>query len=302
VGDHDWYRISLTAGQQITISLSGTATGGVPDPYVDIRNSAGTVLAWNDDSGSSLNSKLVFTATTSGTYYIDAGGYDSTSADWNPNAATPNNLGNYILSVQPYTPPPVWSYDQIAGQLVSGYWASEGQGARHFAVSQGGSITVNYSTLTSAEQSLAIAALGEWSDIIGVTFTPVTTGGQIRFSDAEDTSANGPVASTMDHTSGNLITYADVQISQSWVNSYGSTLNSYGFQTYLHEIGHALGLGHAGDYNNTADYVQDALYANDAWSTTVMSYFDQHDNAYFANQGFTQEFVLTPMIADVVAM
>ena len=45
--------------------------------------------------------------------------------------------------------------------------------------------------------------------------------------------------------------------------------------TYVHEIGHALGLGHAGDYNNTADYVQDALYANDAWSTTIMSYFDQ---------------------------
>ena len=72
--------------------------------------------------------------------------------------------------------------------------------------------------------------------------------------------------------------------------------------TYLHEIGHALGLGHAGDYNNTADYVQDALYANDAWSTTIMSYFDQNDNAYFHNQGFTRQFVLTPMVADIVAM
>ena len=79
-------------------------------------------------------------------------------------------------------------------------------------------------------------------------------------------------------------------------------LNSYSFQTYLHEIGHALGLGHAGDYNNTADYVQDALYANDAWSTTIMSYFDQNDNAYFQNQGFTQQFVVTPMVGDIVAM
>ena len=79
-------------------------------------------------------------------------------------------------------------------------------------------------------------------------------------------------------------------------------LNSYSFMTYLHEIGHALGLGHAGDYNNTADYVQDALYANDAWSTTIMSYFDQNDNAYFHNQGFTRQFVLTPMVGDIVAM
>ena len=110
------------------------------------------------------------------------------------------------------------------------------------------------------------------------------------------------MASTSDRTSGGFITSADIQISQSWVNSYGMGLNSYSFMTYLHEIGHALGLGHAGDYNNTADYVQDALYANDAWSTTIMSYFDQNDNAYFHNQGFTRQFVLTPMVGDIVAM
>jgi Peptidase M10 serralysin C terminal/Bacterial pre-peptidase C-terminal domain/FG-GAP-like repeat/Peptidase M66 len=308
-GDHDWYRINLTAGQQITISLSGApGPGGVSDTYLNLRNSSGTLIAHNDDSGGSLNSRIVFTATTSGTYYIDAGAWDATSLADNSNQPNPGPnaiTGNYTVSVQPYTPPPVWTYDQIANQLVNGFWNSEGQSARHFAVSQGGTITVNYSTLTAAEQTLAIAALGEWSDIIGVTFTPVTTGGQIRFSDAEDPSANGPVASTVDHTSGGLITSADIQISQSWVSGprgYGTSLNSYSFQTYIHEIGHALGLGHAGDYNNTADYVQDALYANDSWSTTVMSYFDQADNVYFHNQGFTQQFVLTPMVADIVAM
>src|SRR3954447_25503401 len=71
LGDHDWYRINLTAGQQITISLTGTGVGGLPDPYVDIRNSAGTVLGWNDDNATSLNSTLVFTAKTAGIYYID---------------------------------------------------------------------------------------------------------------------------------------------------------------------------------------------------------------------------------------
>ncbi len=305
-GDHDWYRISLTAGQQITISLSGTSgPGGVSDTYLNLRSSTGVLLAHNDDNGGTLNSKIVFTATTSGTYYIDAGAWDATSLADNSNQPNPGPnaiIGNYTLSVQPYTPPAVWTNDQIANQLVNGYWNSTGQSARHFAVSQGGTITVNYSTLTPAEQTLAIAALGEWSDIIGVTFTPVTTGGQIRFDDSEDPTANGPVASTIDHTSGSLITSANIQISQSWVNNYGTSLNSYSFMTYLHEIGHALGLGHAGNYNNTADYVQDALYANDAWSTTIMSYFDQSDNAYFSNQGFTREFVLTPMGADIVAM
>jgi hypothetical protein len=145
--------------------------------------------------------------------------------------------------------------------------------------------------------------LQEWSDIIGVTFTPVSTGGQIVFSDAEDASANGPVAQTSGTwSSGGIISSEHIDISASWVRNYGSGLNSYSFQTYLHEIGHALGLGHAGDYNNTADYTQDALYANDAWSTTIMSYFSQSDNTYFHNQGFTEQFVLTPMNADIVAM
>src|SRR5204863_60873 len=99
--------------------------------------------------------------------------------------------GGYTLSVQPYTPPPVATYDQIANELVSGYWnAQGGETGHHFNVTQGGTITVNYSTLTPAEQNLARTALAEWSDIIGVTFTPVTTGGQIVFDHSEDTSPN----------------------------------------------------------------------------------------------------------------
>lgn len=310
-GDHDWYAITLTAGQEVSISLSGSGSAPVSDTYLNVRNSVGTILAHNDDSGGTLNSKIVFTATTTGTYYIDAGAWDTSSlADGSndPSGAPSNTItGTYTLSVQPYTLPPVWTYNQIATQLVSGYWAAQGsETARHFDVTQGGTITVNYSTLSTAEQTLAIAALGEWSDIIGVKFTPVTSGGQIVFSDAEDRSGGGPIAQTDSVVGANgIISVSHVDISASWVTGslgYGTGLNTYSFQTYLHEIGHALGLGHAGDYNETADYTQDALYANDAWSTTVMSYFDQNDNAYFAQQGFTRQFVLTPMVADIVAM
>src|SRR5687767_8604240 len=31
-GDHDWYRVNLTAGQTYTVALVGTGTGGVRDP------------------------------------------------------------------------------------------------------------------------------------------------------------------------------------------------------------------------------------------------------------------------------
>jgi serralysin len=67
-GDHDWFRINLTAGQQITISLTGSGANPLEDPYLNLRNSAGTIIKYNDDSGGGRNAKIVFTATTTGTY------------------------------------------------------------------------------------------------------------------------------------------------------------------------------------------------------------------------------------------
>src|SRR6185437_546915 len=157
--------------------------------------------------------------------------------------------------------------DQIAEQLTSGYWAGD---PHHWDVTQGGTLTVNMQTLTPDEQTLAIAALAEWTDIIGVQFQQVTSGGDIRFVDSGDTTGTDPLAQTYSYWSNGIITSAEVQITQSWVNEYGTSLNSYSFQTYVHEIGHALGLGHAGNYNVDATYPDDALFVNDSWATSIM--------------------------------
>jgi len=286
VGDHDWFKVTLVAGQTYTITVTGAGAGGLVDSYLNIYNSTGTIiLAFDDDivDGTNRNSLINFTAPTSGTFYLDVGSYND------------QYTGSYQLSVQPYTPPPVATNDQIADQLVNGFWGGD---AHHFNVTQGGTITVNISTLNAQEQTLARAALQEWADIIGVNFQEVTSNAKIDF----DNSGTQLVAATDSDWSNGIITHSHVHISSSWVNRYGTNLYGYSFQSYVHEIGHALGLGHAGNYNNTATYPNDALFQNDSWATSIMSYFDQQENTYFGNQGFTVDYAVTPMGADIVAM
>jgi Ca2+-binding RTX toxin-like protein len=84
--DHDWYKVALTAGvsyQFDQVKLMGENL----DSYLRLRDVNGVQLAYNDDSGGNLNSLFSYTPTQTGTYYIDAGGYNETS------------VGKYILSV-----------------------------------------------------------------------------------------------------------------------------------------------------------------------------------------------------------
>ena len=79
----DWYAISLTAGVNYQFDLKGSALQGamyaLADPYLFLRNASGSILLANDDSGMGLNSRIFFTPTVSGTYYLDVqeSGYDS---------------------------------------------------------------------------------------------------------------------------------------------------------------------------------------------------------------------------------
>ena len=279
-GDRDWYAVNLVAGRVYEVITSSTGGAGDVDTTLTVRSATGSVLGFNDDSTGTY-SRIRFVAQTTGTYYVDVGGFVDSAT------------GGYRVAIAEAAPLTEFTYDQISNQLLRGYW---GGTARRWNVGQGGTLTVNLTGLTAEGVFLAREALNLWRDVTGIIFSEVTSGGQITFDDNQE----GAFASST--LVGGFITSAAVNVGTGWITTNGSGLNTYSFQTYVHEIGHALGLGHGGNYNNNADYVSDALYLNDAWSTTIMSYFDQGDNTFFAGRGFSRVFAVSPMQADIVAI
>jgi hypothetical protein len=281
VGDRDWIRVELTAGQRYAISLTGSGGSSLSDPLVRLYDASGNLVAENDDGGPGLNSLLTYTVTATGTYYVEA-------AAWNDSVA-----GTYTVGLETAAPLAEFTNDQIAEFLETTYWTGNGTVARRWDAGEGDTITVNLTALTVAGQVLARAALALWSDVTGITFSEIATSAQMTFDDDED----GAFASVS--RLGAFITSANINVSTDWLTTYGTTLDTYSFQTYIHEIGHALGLGHAGPYNGSADYGVDAAYLNDSWQATVMSYFSQSENT-FINASYA--FVMTPQVADILAI
>jgi len=187
---------------------------------------------------------------------------------------------------------PTYSVDEVASFLTDGYWSNLG-GPRMLPVGPGEQVFVDINALTQTGQTLARHALDAWSDVTGLQFVEQSSGQvDIRFDDEY----SGAYASYS--FSRGFIDQAFVNIDKTWDGGQGS-IDSYHFQTYLHEIGHALGLGHGGPYNGSAQYGQDNLYANDSWQMSAMSYFSQFENTVI-NASYA--YAITPMVADIVAV
>ena len=197
------------------------------------------------------------------------------------------------MLLTPAAAAPAGTIDELADYLTDGYWNDAGYAPHHFA---SGTIFVSISGLTTAGKQLARWAMEAWEAVADLDFVEVNNPAlaQLVFDDNNP----GAISNASWDGLGNT-TSASVNISTNWISVYGSNLGSYGFQTYVHELGHALGLGHQGDYDGTATYGTDETFANDSWQLSIMSYFSQADNT---TVNATEAELITAMAADIVAI
>ncbi len=241
-GDRDWIRVELVSGQPYVITMWGRdgQTQGLNDTLIRLRDSTGTILQTNDDAGSNnFFSVIRFTPTTSGTYYIDAGAFDSFET------------GNYTVQLATN----VWDTEQIATFISEYFWGAPVP-FTFDATPTTGQITFNIDGLTPAGQQLALWAFEVWSQTTGLLFTRTNGPADILLDDNQSGAFGGPTVGYNPET-GDIIG-STVNVGTGWLSTYGTTLDSYSFLTYLHEIGHALGLGHGGLYDGSANFSTNA--------------------------------------------
>ncbi|RJE82650.1 M10 family metallopeptidase C-terminal domain-containing protein [Paracoccus onubensis] len=284
-GDEDWLAIELTAGEtyNFKITYDGNAAGATV--YVDL-------LVYDSDENQISNyvffedpTQIVVYADTTGTYYVDA-------YSWSTGG------GRYLLQSEKLAP---GTPNEIANHLTHGAWmAEDGKDWRAFDTSGSNRITADISGLNATERQVAISAMEAWEMVADIDFQIVSNpAAQIVFGTGlfDDTPGNfyGHFLATSEVT-GNRITQSVVNVGTG--NPESPLLDkfivpgSYIFQTYLRELGRALGLG----------YSVPGEFANDSWDESVMSQIPAEGHGI--SEGFEENFttVMTPRVADIVAI
>lgn len=259
-GDVDFFAVQLVAGVTYQIDLEGSRTGSgdLLDPFLTGVFDAGgnRVAQQDDDDGVSTNSRILFTPSVSGTYFIGASSFDNTnltdvgsytlyveeealSDRPDPNdlrlvADTGNDLVDILVFGRGYgdgvnTPTVTFSFVTDTSTFVTPFFLDEvdvTQGAR---------------AASSVSEAALRSGLEQVSNFANINFLEVadsgSTFGTIRlFASASESGDTIGLAGLPSDSP----TASDIAIFESQISTNGNL----GF-VVLHELGHALGLSHA---------------------------------------------------------
>jgi Ca2+-binding RTX toxin-like protein len=133
-----------------------------------------------------------------------------------------------------------------------------------------------------------------WDELIGINLTIGNdSGADITFAYSATTNDNGSYCSPDlgSMVSDDIYEHYEIDNEYIWMSTdpvawdelteaLVSTVGGRGFLTFLHEIGHSLGLSHPGPYDasdeTAPDYGDDATFLEDSGQYTIMSYFGDH--------------------------
>jgi len=300
--EHDWYKVELQAGSLAQFSAAGATGGGgtLAAPSLAILSADGrllysaTRLATYESNATAhtADPQLAFVAPYTGTYYVMVDGLGDT--------------GTYRIEHKSAT----------VASLLPGLLHDASGGAYVRWASTGGTTTVRYGFMTDSTQAMAdgeasfIAmsdaekqtvrdVLKMFSAVANIDFIETAAGSaQMLFGTSDQSGVSAGVAYT-DWASGGLLNNANVYMSHKSSSGKAPTQTmqpgGYGYETLIHEIGHALGLKHPGNYNAGASG-GDPPFLPGVWDNgkyTLMSYIE--------NPAVTVG-ALTPAMLDIAAL
>ncbi|WP_279653184.1 M10 family metallopeptidase, partial [Pseudomonas morbosilactucae] len=147
----------------------------------------------------------------------------------------------------------------------------------------------NSYSLSAAQKTAVTSSLGAWAAVANIKFTQVsessTNVGDLRFGGYagmdSDTAAWG-------YFPGNAPVAGDVWIGPA-TNNKSPVKGTYDYMTFMHEIGHALGLKHP--------------FSTSAQNSTVLA--DEYDDVHYTIMSYTNAYSYeptTPMLLDILAI
>ena len=155
----------------------------------------------------------------------------------------------------------------------------------------------NFEALNSTQQAVARSALGMYATVANLTFTELTESASVhadlRMAESDDPS-----------TAWGYYPHASAAGGDSWYNNSRGRYDApakgnYAFHTFVHELGHNLGLEHGHDLSDGSAMTA----AHDSMEYSVMTYRSYQNQAI--SGGYTNEsfgYAQSPMMYDIAAL